>query len=319
MSTAIQRVVFLDRLAIKTPLRPLRFPHEWIEYATTTPNEVVARLEGATIAVTNRVAIDRDTIHRLPGLRLIAVSATGYECIDVQACREAGVVVTNVRDWSTYAVAEHAFAMMLSLRRQLLLYREAVQKGEWETSSFYGVLKHPLPADLYGNTLGVIGFGSLGKRIAHLGSAFGMQTLIAARKGQEESNDRTRFEEVLERSDVLCITCPLTPETRNLIDVAELAKMKTTVVLINCARGGILNEVAVSNALRSAKIGGLGTDVLSNEPPRQGNPLLDLSLPNLIITPHMAFASEHALASLAEQLLSNIESFVQGDCRNVVS
>jgi glycerate dehydrogenase len=319
MTSATPKVVFLDRLAIRTPLRTLQFVHEWVEYETTRPDEVLARLEGATIAITNRVSIGREVIQKLPVLRLVAVSATGYECIDVEACKEAGIVVTNLRDWSTYAVAEHAFAMILSLRRQLLLYREAVGRGEWQSSNFYGVLKDPLPSDLYGNTLGIIGFGSLGKRIAHLGSAFGMQTLVAARKGQEESHNRSRFEEVLERSDVLCITCPLTPETRDLINVAELAAMKPTVVLINCARGGILNEVAVSDALRNGRIGGLGTDVLSNEPPRQGNPLLELSLPNLIVTPHMAFASNHALASLAEQLLSNIESFVQGDRRNVVS
>ena len=192
-------------------------------------------------------------------------------------------------------------------------------RGEWQTSAFYGVLKDPLPSDLYGNTLGIIGFGSLGKRLAHLGSAFGMETLVAARKGQEEANNRHRFEEVLHRSDVLCIACPLTPETKDLIDVAELAEMKPSAVLINCARGGIINEVAVSDALRNGRIGGLGTDVLSNEPPRGGNPLLELSLPNLIITPHMAFASRHALASLAEQLLSNIESFVRGDRKNVVA
>lgn len=319
MTSPQPKVVFLDRLAIRAPIRQLRFAHEWVEYPTTAQADAVARLAGAAIAITNRVFLGKDIIAQLPELRLIAVSATGYECIDVAACRDAGIVVTNVRDWSTYAVAEHAFAMMLCLRRQLLLYREAVRHGEWQRSSFYGVLKDPLPSDLYGNTLGIIGFGHLGKRIAHLGSSFGMQVLIAGRIGQDASDGQTRFEEVLGRADVLCITCPLTPETRDLIGSEELAKMKPSAVLINCARGGIVNEAAAANALRNGLIGGLGTDVLSTEPPREGNPLLELELPNLILTPHMAFASEHALASLAEQLMTNIEAFVRGEPRNVVS
>lgn len=319
MTSTHPKVVFLDRFAIRAPLRPLRFPHEWVEYPTTNQHDVVSRLHGAGIAITNRVLLGKETIQQLPELRLIAVSATGYECIDVAACRDAGIVVTNVRDWSTFAVAEHAFAMMLCLRRQLLLYRDAVRQGEWQRSSFYGVLKEPLPSDLYGNTLGIIGCGHLGRRIAHLGSTFDMQILIAGRKGQDVAGERVRFEEVLERADVLCITCPLTPETRDLIGAAEFGRMKPSVVMINCARGGIVNETAAADALRNGQIGGLGTDVLSTEPPRDGNPLLGLELPNLILTPHMAFASQHALASLAEQLMTNIEAFVRGEPRNVVS
>jgi glycerate dehydrogenase len=319
VDTSKPKVVFLDRYAIRAPLRPLNFPHTWVEYPTTPQDLVVERLQGATIAITNRVFLDAGTLQQLPELRLIAMSATGYECIDVVAAKNAGVTVTNLRDWSSIAVAEHAFAMLLAVRRQLLLYRGSVTQGEWQQSAGYGVLKEPLPSDLYGANLGIVGYGNLGKRIGQLGSAFGMSVLIADRKGQAARDGRTAFQKVIEASDVLCITCPLTPETRNLIGPEEIAGMKPTATLINTARGGIVNEEALARALREGLIGGAGVDVLAEEPPRNGNPLLDLSLPNLVVTPHMAFASHHALGILAEQLISNIESFVVGDHKNVVS
>ncbi|RZU43737.1 D-2-hydroxyacid dehydrogenase [Edaphobacter modestus] len=313
------KVVFLDRFAIRAQLRSLRFPHDWFEYPTTSPEQVIERLQGATIAITNRVHFDADILKQLPDLRLIAMSATGYECIDISVCRDAGVTVTNLRDWSSISVAEHAFAMMLGVRRQLLVYRELLAQGEWQRSHFYGVLKEPLPSDLYGCNLGIIGYGALGERIAHLGSAFGMNVMIADRKGAAPRERRVAFREVVETSDVLCITCPFNEETRNLIGRDEIAMMKPTATLINTARGGIVDEQALADALREGRIGGAGVDVLAQEPPRNGNPLLDLSLPNLIVTPHMAFASHHALNVLAEQLMSNIESFVAGHPKNVVS
>lgn len=312
------KVVFLDRFAIRAALRPLRFAHEWQEYPTTTPEQVVERLAGAQIAITNRVRFDAAVISQLPDLKLIAVSATGYECIDVAACRRAGITVTNVRDWSTPAVAEHAFAMMLTIRRQLLVYRQAVAAGEWQRSHFYGVLKEALPQDLYGCTLAIVGYGALGKRLALLGQAFGMQVLIADHKGTAPRAGRVAFDQALARADVLCIACPIAADTRNLIDTAELARMKPTATLINTARGGIVNEQALAEALREGRIGGAGIDSLAEEPPRDGNPLLDLQLPNLIVTPHMAFASDSTLARLVEQLLSTVESFVAGQPENVV-
>ncbi len=313
------KVVFLDRFAIRAALRPLRFAHEWQEYPTTTPEQVVERLAGAHIAITNRVRFDEAVISQLPDLQLIAVSATGHECIDVAACRRAGITVTNVRDWSTPAVAEHAFAMMLSIRRQLLVYRQAVAAGEWQRSHFYGVLKEILPQDLYGCTLAIIGYGALGKRLAVLGEAFEMNVLIAEHKGAATRAGRVSFDEALARADVLCIACPISDDTRNLIDAPELACMKPTATLINTARGGIVNEQALADALRDGRIGGAGIDSLAQEPPRDGNPLLDLQLPNLIVTPHMAFASDSTLARLVEQLLCTIEAFVAGQPVNIVS
>ena len=319
MSARVPKVVFLDRYAIRAPLRPLNFPHAWFEYPTTPPELLLERLEGADIAITNRVFFTKEIIQQLPELRLIAMSATGYECIDVAACRASGITVTNLRDWSTFAVAEHAFALLLTIRRQVLLYRESVINGEWQRSQSYGVLKEPLPGDLYGSTLGIVGYGNLGKRICLLGKAFGMNVLIADRKGHSPREGRTAFDEVIRAADVLCITCPSTPETRSLIATDELAAMKTTATLINTARGGIVDEQALVQALREGRLGGAGIDVLAQEPPRDGNPLLDLSLPNLVITPHMAFASPHALQQLTEQLIGNIESFVAGQPKNIVT
>ncbi len=312
------KVVFLDRFAIRAALRPLQFPHEWQEYPTTTPAQVVERLAGARIAITNRVRFDQATISQLPELKLIAVSATGYECIDVVACHRAGITVTNVRDWSTPAVAEHAFAMMLTIRRQLLIYRQAVEAGEWQRSHFYGVLKETLPQDLYGCTLAIIGYGALGKRLAALGHAFEMNVLVADHKGAVPRAGRVSFDEALARADVLCIACPICDDTRNLIDTAELSRMKPSATLINTARGGIVNEQALADALRAGRLGGAGIDSLAVEPPRDGNPLIDLQMPNLVITPHMAFASDSTLDRLVEQLLRTIESFVAGQPHNVV-
>jgi glycerate dehydrogenase len=289
------------------------------EYPNTATDDLIPRLQGASLAVTNRALIGDDQLSQLPDLRLIAVSATGYDCIDVAACRRHNVLVTNLQDWSTTAVAEHAFALLLALRRQLFLYRPLVASGAWQRSTFYGLLENPIPGDLFGATLGIIGHGNLGQRVATLGGAFGMTALIAERKGVPARPGRTSFDDVLTRSDVLCITCPFTPETAGLIGASELARMKPTALLINCARGRIVDDAALADALRNGRLGGAGLDVLAQEPPTQGNPLLDLDLPNLIVTPHMAFASEVALGNLAEQLIANIESFLAGHPRNVVS
>lgn len=313
------KVVFLDRFAIRAPLRALRFDHEWVEYPTTAPEEAVARLAGARIAITNRVRFDDALLAQAPGLELIAVSATGYECIDIEACRRRGVTVTNLRDWSTPAVAEHTFAMILALRRQLARYHAAATGGAWAASNFYGVLFDPLPPGLIGATLGIIGHGALGRRLAALGAAFDMQVLIAERKGQPPRDGRAAFTDVLARADVLCVACPALPDTVGLIGAAELARMRPSAVLINTARGGIVDEQALADALRAGRLAGAGVDSLSREPPRDGNPLLAADVPNLILTPHMAFASDYTLAALAEQLLANIEAFVAGERRNVVT
>lgn len=313
------KIVFLDRVAIRADLRRPRCDHEWFEYPTTAPEDIVARLEGATVAITNRARLGDEELSRLPNLRLIAVAATGYDSVDLEACRRYGITVCNVRNWSTTSVAEHAFSLMLALRRQLLIYRTLVKRGDWQKSLSYGLLNDPLPGDLYDRTLGIIGYGNLGRRIEALGTAFGMKTMIAERKDRSPRIGRVSFAEVLASSDVLCVTCPLSHETRGLIGTDEIATMRSSAVLINCARGGIVDDSALADALEHGRIAGAGVDVLAEEPPKHGNPLLALKLPNLIVTPHMAFASDYSLRSLAEQLISNVEAFIRGEPTNIVT
>lgn len=313
----MEHVVFLDRDAIRIPLRRPAFAHTWTEHATSLPDELRERLRGATIAITNRMYLRAE--HLSPTLRLVAVSATGYECIDLDACRARGVAVCNVRDWSV-SVPEHVFALVLALRRDLRAYDAAVRGGEWSRSRTYGVLKEPMPRALRGGTLGLVGHGALGRGVARIAAGFGMTILVADRKGAARPRPgRVPFDEVLRRSDVLVVLCPLVPETRGLIGAEELSLMKRDALLVNCARGGIVVEQDLADALVAGRLGGAGVDVLEVEPPPQDNPLLRLRLDNLIVTPHVAWASRESLERLGEQLIQNLEAFVAGAPRNLVT
>lgn len=318
-SQDLPRVVFLDRRAISVPLHSPAFPHEWQEYQHTPPELTAERLQGARIAITNRVAITPAVLDAVPTLRLVGVSATGFEHVNVAACQERGVAVCNVRDWSV-SVPEHVFALILALRRQLPSYQRAVAAGQWQASATYGFVLPPLPVTLSGSVMGLIGYGALGGRVAALAKAFGMTTLIAERRGAAcVRAGRTLFDEVLARSSVLVVLCPLNEETRDLIGVSELARLPAGTLLINCARGGIVNEAALAGALLRGELGGAGVDVLSQEPPTHGNPLLELDLPNLILTPHMAYASVQSLETLAEQLIGNLEAYMAGQPRHLIN
>jgi glycerate dehydrogenase len=315
-----ERIVFLDRSALTLKLRAPEFPHIWREFADT-PNElIVDRLREATIAITNRVPLRAGSLSSLPGLRLIAVAATGYDVIDLEACERLGICVSNVRDWCTTAVLEHVFAMILALRRNLIAIHGEIRSGAWQRSPTSIIPTQPSPLDLAGSTIGLIGHGTLGGRIAAISRSFGMQVLIAERKGAAATRSgREPFESVLRQSDIVSLHCPLTEETRGLIGARELALMRPTALLINCARGGVVDDHALAEALVKGRIAGAGLDVLSNEPPRDGNPLLDLQIPNLIITPHTAWVSKSALAVFGEQLIRNLECFVSGRPQNVVT
>ncbi len=319
-----ERIVFLDRNAIRVPLRSPGFPHVWQEYAHTPPDLTIPRLReaggaGATVAITNRAFIDGSVLDAVPTLRLVAVAATGYDQVDVAACRSHGVAVSNVRNWAV-SVPEHIFAMMLALRRQLPSYQRAVEQGAWQRSPTYGVLLEPMPRTLMGATLGLIGYGDLGRQVETLARAFSMRILLSEHRGTRSVRpERTPFQEVLARSDILVILCPLNDQTRNLIGTAELAEMRPDAILINCARGGIVDEAALAAALVAGTIGAAGVDVLSEEPPATGNALLELHLPNLLLTPHMAWASIESLQNLGEQLIGTIEAFVAGAPRNLVT
>jgi glycerate dehydrogenase len=315
----MERIVFLDRDTLKANVRRPAFAHDWREYAQTSADEVVERLQAATIAITNKVPLRDSALSQLPALKFIAVAATGVDIIDLDSCRRRGLAVANVRNYAPHSVPEHVFALILALRRNLFSYRDRIQKGAWQRASTFCLLDYPI-GELHESTLGIIGHGALGRSVAKLARAFGMRVLIAEHKGASTMRpNRTSFEELLRLSDILTLHCPLTEQTRNLIDTEELEKMQRHALLINTARGGLVNETALSEALKSGLIAGAGVDVLSVEPPREGNPLLDLNLPNFILTPHIAWASCEAMQTLADQLISNIEAFVEGRPQNLVT
>ncbi|HET6973127.1 MAG TPA: D-2-hydroxyacid dehydrogenase [Pyrinomonadaceae bacterium] len=309
MTTEI--IVFLERNTFNVPFRRPAFAHEWSEFGETAPSEVVERLAPATIAICNKLPLRAETLSQLPKLKLIAVAATGVDNVDLAYCRGHNIAVCNTRGYAVNSLPEHALMLMLALRRNLIAYRNDVKAGRWHEAKQFCLLDHPI-GDLRGATLGIVGFGTLGKSMAQLGRAIGMEVLVAVR------NDRAGFQEVLRRSDVLSLHCPLTEETKNLIGADELAQMKPEAILINTARGGLIDDRALIEALKSGRLAGAGIDVLRNEPPRDGNPLLEVDLPNLIVTPHNAWASRQAMQTLADQLVDNLEAFVRGSPQNLV-
>ncbi len=313
-----QKIVFLDRSTIVADFRRPGFEHEWAEYETSAPEEVVERLAGATIAITNKVPLREAALARLPALRLIAVCATGVDIVDLEAARRLGVAVANVRGYALHSVPEHVMMLMLSLRRSLFGYREDVRRGAWQRAEGFCLLTHEV-RDLHGSTLGIVGHGTLGRAVEKLARAFGMRVLVAEHKGARVVREgRVPLEEVLRASDVVTLHCPLNEETRGMIGREELSMMRRDAVLINTARGGLVDEAALAEALRGGLIAGAAFDVLTTEPPRDGNPLLEPDLPNFILTPHVAWASRQAMQTLADHVVANIEAFVRGEPQNLI-
>ncbi|MBI3777424.1 MAG: D-2-hydroxyacid dehydrogenase [Gammaproteobacteria bacterium] len=314
----MEHIVFLDRDSIRAEIHRPAFPHEWQEYSATAATQVAERLQNATIAISNKVPLMAGSISQTKSLRMIAVCATGTNNVDLDYCRAHGIVVSNIRNYAVHTVPEHVFAMILALQRGLPGYREDVRNGLWQKAEQFCLFTRPI-RDLHGSTLGVIGNGALGRATAKLGEAFGMRVLIAEHKNaQTVRAGYTSFDNVLMESDVITLHCPLTPATHHMIGAAELKKMRSHALLINTARGGLVDEAALVPALAQGVIGGAGFDVLTVEPPRAGNPLLDLDLPNFILTPHIAWASRDAMQTMADQLIENIEAFVRGEPRNRV-
>ena len=314
-------IVFLDRatLAPQVRLRRPGFEHVLVEHAQTAPHELLQRLDGATIAVTNKVALPAEALARLPALRLVAVAATGTDAVDKACCAARGIAVSNIRGYAVNTVPEHAFALMLALRRNLVAYREDVLRGRWHESGQFCFFDHAIH-DLAGARLGIVGDGVLGRRVAEIARAFGMQPLFAAHKGSSGMGPLyTPWQEMLETSDVITLHAPLTPATRHLIGRAEFAAMKRRPLLINTARGGLVDEEALAEALEQGQISGAGFDVASTEPAPPGHPLLRIAeRPDVILTPHVAWASDEAQQALADQLMDNIEAFVAGRPRHLV-
>jgi len=313
------RVVFLDRASLQAEVRQPSFPHTWQEYQASAVGELPQKLRGATVAITNKVPLRAETLKMLPDLKMIAVAATGYDVIDIDYCRANGIAVSNIRNYAVHTVPEHAFALILALRRNLFAYRDDVANGRWQQVDQFCFFDHPI-RDMFGATLGIIGEGALGQATAKIARGFGMKVLFADHAPPKMPDVQfTPFDQVLAESDVISLHAPLTPDTRNLIGASELHKMKRTAILINTSRGGLVDEQALVDALTQGVIAGAGFDVLTREPPKQGNPLLELRLPNFILTPHVAWASDGAMQFLADQLIDNIEAFVAGKPQHLVT
>jgi glycerate dehydrogenase len=315
----MQKIVFLDRDSLIADVRRPAFAHEWVEHDATSADEVAGRLRGASVAITNKVPLRADVIAQLPELKMVAVAATGTDNVDLAACRVRGIVVANIRDYSLVSVPEHCFALILALRRNLRAYSADVEAGRWQQSSRFCLLDHPI-ADLGGSRLGIIGYGALGRKVAAIGRAFGMQVCATARSTLADTDvTQLPLDELLATCDVVSLHLPLTEQTRHMIGARELTSMKKSAILVNTARGGLVDEAALADALTRGVIAGAGFDVLSKEPPVPDNPLLQLRLPNFILTPHVAWASGGAMQTLADMLVDNIEAWEAGTPKNVVA
>lgn len=311
--------VFLDAEGIDDcDLEMLKSVCDQLEiYSFSTPEEITERLAGAEIVITNKARIGRTEMAANPGMKLICVVATGTDVIDLQAATDMGITVCNCQAYGTDSVVQHVFASILALQTSLIQYHQAVQQGRWQKASQFCFLDYPI-SELQGKTLGIVGFGTLGKGVAKIAEAFGMKVVVAARPGTADST-RPSLEELLPQLDILTLHCPLNDATRGLIGEKEFTRMKPTAFLVNAARGGIVDEVALTNALKEGMIAGAAMDVLSVEPPQSSNPLLETGLPNLIVTPHIAWASKEARQRIVDQTVENIESWKKGGKLRVVN
>ncbi len=289
---------------------------EWT-FLTTEPGGARELPMQAEVLVSNKVVLDADTINTVENLKLICVAATGTNNVDLGAAAAKGITVCNVRSYATPSAVEHVFSLILCLTRSLQQYTQAVRHGRWQESNTFCMLDFPI-RELAGQILGIIGFGEIGRAVAAAAQAFGMSVLVAERRGEKARPGRTPFDVVLSSADIISLHCPLTDETHNLIGRAELLRMKRNAILVNIARGGIVNEHDLSDALLSGEIGGAAFDVLTVEPPRAGSPLLSLTHPKLIVTPHIAWASHNSRQRLVNEVAENIRAFLSGCPRNVV-
>ena len=291
---------------------------QWRLYDTCDPTGIAERMMGAAVVITNKVVLDAARLNAAADLRLVCVAATGTNNVDLAAAARLDIPVCNARGYATPAVVQHVFALILSLSTRLFDYHEAVAAGRWEQSPLFCLLDFPI-RELAGRTIGIVGYGELGRGVAKVANAFDMRVMLAQRPGGPEQPGRTPLRELLPRVDVLSLHCPLTPQTRGLIGAEQLALMRSDAVLINTARGGIVDEAALAQALSAGRLGGAAVDVLAEEPPVHGSPLLAHDIPNLIVTPHVAWASRESRQRLVDEMAANIKAFLGGRPRNVVS
>ncbi|MBR9788228.1 MAG: D-2-hydroxyacid dehydrogenase [Vibrionaceae bacterium] len=318
---SLPKVVFLDRATIPAHIQvPLpSFEHEWVEYGLTSPEQAVERLADVDIVISNKVVLDQQVLAQLPKLRMVAVAATGFNNVDVDYCANNNIAVANVQGYATRSVPEHVIAMLFALRRNLFGYHQDIAAGEWQRDKQFCFFTHSI-GDISGSTLGIIGSGALGQATAQLAQALGMKVLFAERKGATECRQGyVPFEDVLEQSDAITLHCPLNEHTRNLITDAELKQMKPTAILINTGRGGLVDEQATVDALQSGEISAAGFDVFTQEPADESNPLIaNMAMPNLLLTPHVAWGSDSSIQRLADILIDNINAFELGERVNRV-
>ena len=309
----VMRAVILDRATLGDDIDIAPFLDinlNWTVYDTTSPEQVQERIAGAAIVLTNKVVITRELMEKTDSLKYIGVLATGTNNVDLAAAKEHNIAVTNVTAYGTPSVAQHTLAMILSLVTHLPSYSQLSSDGSWAKSSMFCVMDAPV-MELFDKTLLIVGYGELGQAVAKLAEAFGMKLLIAKVPGSSSSaTDRVALEEGLREADVVSIHCPLTERTHNMIDREQLALMKSHALLINTARGGLVNEQALVDALRAGELGGAGVDVLIEEPPVNGNPLLEPGIPNLIVTPHTAWMAKEARKRIVELAAGNILQFL---------
>ena len=310
------RGVFLDRDSLDLGDLDLRALEQAFDsfriHPATDPHEVPSRIAGCDVVISNKVVLDAERLRGAEQLRHICVAATGTNNVDLGVAEQLGISVSNCQGYGTSAVAQHTLALMLALATRLVDYTEAVRRGDWNRSEQFCLLDYPI-RELSGRTLGIVGYGTLGQAVAKLARAFDMDVLVWGRPGAKDATgERLALGDLLPKVDVLSLHCPLTDETRNLIGAKELGLMKPGAMLVNTARGGIVDEVALVEALRSGHLGGAATDVLLVEPPKDGNPLLGADLPNLIVTPHCAWGSREARQRLVDQLVENIHAFGSG-------
>ncbi len=285
-----------------------------IYYDYSTADEVPERIRKAEVVIVNKARISSEAIEGAERLRLIALTATGTDNVDQAAAVRRGVAVANVRDYCTSSVVQHVFALILGLTQQIGPYDALARGGAWQKARGFALFDYPI-RELAGRVLGIVGYGSLGRAVAGAGRAFGMHVLVAARKGagaEPVPEDRAPFETVLAQADVLSLHCPLNDGTRRLIGTPELARMKPDALLVNTARGGLVDSAALVEALRGGQIGGAAIDVLPAEPPHGGDPLLAPDVPNLIVTPHVAWAAREARQRALNQVAENAEHFLAG-------
>lgn len=288
-------------------------PIEWEIYGNSSVSDVNDRIENAHVVLTNKVVLTRNNINHAKDLKFIGLFATGTNIIDLDAAAEFGVSVSNAVGYGTRSVVQHTWALILALTTKLIGYSKASMNGRWQKSDAFCVIDYPVQ-ELSGKTIGIIGAGELGRGVASVAPVFGMKVRYAALKNTKHSfqNDRIDFDDLLKESDVLSLHCPLTEDNINLIDQRELKLMKSSSILINTARGKLINEKSLHEALINGEIAGAGLDVLSEEPPISGNILLDERVPNLIVTPHTAWISKEARQRLVEQVAGNIKGFLEG-------